>query len=123
MKRGVDRRAMASLCAGHFATDLAQGAPPALLVFLVPKLDLSYTLAAAVILVATFSSSIVQPAFGLWSDSRGAMWLLPAGVALAGAGIALAAVAPNYPLLLLAVLLMGLGVAAFHPRGPSSRAT
>ena len=108
---------MASLWAGHFATDLSQGVPPALLVFLVPKLDLSYTLAAAVVLVATISSSVVQPAFGLWSDSRGAMWLLPAGVALAGVGVALAAVAPSYPLLLLAVLVSGIGVAAFHPEG------
>lgn len=108
---------MTSLCAGHFATDLAQGAPPALLVFLVPKLGLSYTLAAAVILVATISSSVVQPAFGLWSDARGASWLLPTGVVLAGAGVALAAIAPNYPLLLLAVLVSSLGVAAFHPEG------
>jgi FSR family fosmidomycin resistance protein-like MFS transporter len=108
---------MASLAAGHFATDLSQGAPPALLVFLVPKLDLSYTLAAAVILVATVSSSIIQPAFGLWSDSRGGMWLLSAGVALAAVGVALAAVAPTYPLLLLAVLVSGVGVAAFHPEG------
>ncbi len=117
VKRGVDRRAMSSLWAGHFATDLAQGAPPALLVFLVPELDLSYTLAAAVILVATFSSSIIQPAFGLWSDKRGAMWLLPGGVVLAGVGVALAAVAPSYPLLLAAVLVSGVGVAAFHPEG------
>jgi FSR family fosmidomycin resistance protein-like MFS transporter len=117
VKQGVDRRAMASLWAGHFATDLAQGAPPALLVFLVPKLGLSYTLAAVVVLVATISSSVIQPAFGLWSDSRGAMWLLPAGVALAGIGVALSAVAPSYPLLLLAVLVSGVGVAAFHPEG------
>jgi FSR family fosmidomycin resistance protein-like MFS transporter len=115
--RGVDWRAMTSLSLGHGATDLAQGAVPALLVYLVPKLDLSYTLAAAVVLVATFSSSIVQPAFGHWSDRRGAMWLLPGGVALAGVGVGLAAVAPSYPLLLLAVLVSGLGVAAFHPEG------
>lgn len=108
---------MASLSTGHFATDLSQGAPPALLVFLVPKLDLSYTLAAAVILVATISSSIIQPAFGLWSDSRGGMWLLPVGVSMAAVGVALAAIAPTYPLLLLAVLLSGVGVAAFHPEG------
>lgn len=108
---------MASLSVGHGATDFAQGTVPALLVYLVPKHDLSYTLAAAVVLVATFSSSIVQPVFGHWSDRRGAMWLLPGGVAVAGVGIALAAVAPSYPLLLLAVLLSGLGVAAFHPEG------
>lgn len=108
---------MTSLSAGHFATDLSQGAPPALLVFLVPKLHLSYTLAAVVILVATVSSSIIQPAFGLWSDSRGGMWLLPAGVSMAAVGVALAAVAPTYSLLLLAVLVSGIGVAAFHPEG------
>ncbi len=108
---------MTSLSAGHLAADLSQGAVPALLVFLTPTLDLSYTLAAAVVLVATFASSIVQPAFGLWSDSRGAMWLLPTGIALAGVGIALASVAPTYPLLLLAVLAASLGVAAFHPEG------
>jgi FSR family fosmidomycin resistance protein-like MFS transporter len=108
---------MASLWAGHFATDLAQGVPPALLVFLVPKLGLSYTLAAVVVLVATISSSIIQPAFGLWSDKRGAMWLLPAGVAIAGLGVAFAAVVPTYPLLLAAVLVSGIGVAAFHPEG------
>ncbi len=108
---------MASLSVGHAATDLAQGAVPALLVFLVPKLDLSYTLAAAVVLVAAFSSSIIQPFFGHWSDRRGAMWLLPGGVALAGVGIALAAVAPSYPLLLLAIFVCGVGVAAFHPEG------
>ena len=99
---------MASLSLGPRWPPISrQGAVPALLVFLVPKLDLSYTLAAAVVLVATFSSSIIQPLFGHWSDRRGAMWLLPAGVALAGAGIALAAVAPSYPLLLLAVSRLG----------------
>ena len=108
---------MASLSLGHAATDLGQGAVPALLVFIVPKLDLSYTLAAAVVLVATFSSSIIQPLFGHWSDRRGAMWLLPGGVALAGAGVALASVAPSYPLLLFAVFVSGIGVAAFHPEG------
>jgi FSR family fosmidomycin resistance protein-like MFS transporter len=108
---------MASLSLGHGATDLAQGAVPALLVFLVPKFDLSYTLAAAVVLVATFSSSVVQPVFGHWSDRRGAQWLLPGGVVLAGIGVALAAVAPSYPLLLVAVLAGGIGVAAFHPEG------
>lgn len=108
---------MTSLSAGHLAADLAQGSVPALLVFLIPKLDLTYTLAAAVVLVATFASSIVQPAFGLWSDRRGAMWLLPVGVAVAGIGIALAAVSPTYPLLLAAVLVSSLGIAAFHPEG------
>ena len=96
---------------------LAQGSLPALLPFLKSEFDLSYTMASALVLAATFSSSLIQPAFGLWSDARGALWLLPAGVALAGAGMAAATVAPSYPLILLAVLAAGLGVAAYHPEG------
>jgi MFS transporter, FSR family, fosmidomycin resistance protein len=114
---GVDKKAMAALSSGHLAADLAQGALPALLPFLVVKFDLSYTAAAALVLAATLSSSVIQPAFGLWSDARGALWLLPAGVALAGCGMALAAVAPSYALVALAVLVSGVGVAAYHPEG------
>ena len=108
---------MAALSSGHLATDLAQGALPALLPFLVVEFDLSYALAAALVLAGTISSSIVQPVFGLWSDAKGALWLLPAGVALSGVGMALAAVAPSYPLVLAAIVLSGLGVAAYHPEG------
>ena len=108
---------MTALASGHFATDFANGALPALLPFLVHKFDLSYTLAAVVMLASTVSSSVVQPLFGLWSDRRGAIWLLPVGVAVAGVGIALAAVAPTYGLVLLFVVVSGLGVAAYHPEG------
>jgi MFS transporter, FSR family, fosmidomycin resistance protein len=113
----IDRRAMALLSSGHFATDFANGALPALLPFLRERFSLSYTAVGGVILASQASSSLIQPLFGLWSDRRGAMWLLPAGVALAGVGIALAADAPSYPLVLLLVLLSGVGVAAFHPEG------
>ncbi|MBA2536172.1 MAG: MFS transporter [Actinobacteria bacterium] len=114
---GVDRKGIAALSSGHLAADLAQGALPALLPFLVVKFDLSYTMAAALVLASTISSSVIQPAFGHWSDARGALWLLPTGVAVAGVGMALAAVAPSYPLVMLAVLAAGVGVAAYHPEG------
>src|SRR4051794_41390605 len=87
---------VAALSAGHCATDFANGALPALLPFMVDRFRLSYTLAAVVMLASTASSSLVQPLFGAWSDRRGALWLLPSGVALAGIGIALAAASPAY---------------------------
>lgn len=108
---------MALLSSGHFATDFANGALPALLPFLKDKFSLSYTAVGAVILASQASSSLIQPLFGMWSDRRGAMWLLPGGVAVAGVGIALAADAPSYWLVLLLVLVSGLGSAAFHPEG------
>jgi FSR family fosmidomycin resistance protein-like MFS transporter len=111
----IDRRAMAALSSGHLATDFAGGALPALLPFLKDRFGLSYTLTAVLVLAAQLSSSLVQPLFGLWSDRRGALWLLPAGVATAGVGIALAADAPVYPLVVVCVLVSGLGIAAYHP--------
>jgi FSR family fosmidomycin resistance protein-like MFS transporter len=108
---------MAALSAGHCATDFANGALPALLPFFVVRFHLSYTLAATVMLASAASSSLIQPLFGAWSDKRGAIWLLPAGVAVAGIGIALAAAAPAYWLVLLLVVISGLGVAAYHPEG------
>jgi MFS transporter, FSR family, fosmidomycin resistance protein len=108
---------MAALSGGHFAVDFASGSVPALIPFLTDRFHLGYALAAMLLLAATVSSSLVQPLFGLWSDRRGALWLIPGGAMLAGLGIGGAAISPVYPLVLLLVLAGGLGVAAFHPEG------
>ena len=117
MRERIDTRAMSLLSSGHLATDFANGALPALLPFFKDRFSLSYTLVAVLMLSSHVSSSLLQPLFGLWSDRRGALWLLPAGVALAGTGIALGAAAPSYALVVLCVLVSGIGVAAFHPEG------
>jgi len=113
--RSLDRRAMAVLSLGHLCVDLCQGALPALLPFLIAAHHWSYGQASALVLAATVSSSIVQPLFGHLSDGRSLPWLLPGGVALAGAGIALAGVADSYGLTFAVVVASGLGVAAYHP--------
>ncbi len=108
---------MAALSGGHLAVDFASGAVPAMLPFFKDRFDLSYSLTAAIILCATAASSLVQPLFGLFSDRRGAIWMLPAGVGLAGIGTGLAALTHAYALVLVCVFVTGLGVAAFHPEG------
>jgi MFS transporter, FSR family, fosmidomycin resistance protein len=115
VKKGVDRRAMAVLSSGHMFTDVNQGAVAALLPFLVADWGISLAAAGALVLASTVSSSIVQPLFGVFSDKRALPVLMPLGVLLAGVGIALAGVAPGYPLIFLSVVLSGIGVAAFHP--------
>src|SRR3954454_25084033 len=108
---------MAALSSGHGATDFAGGALYVLIPYLKETYDLSYTLAAVLVLCSTVSGSIMQPLFGLWSDRRGAFWLLPAGVAAAGVGMALACAAHIYGGVLICVVLSGLGTAAYHPEG------
>jgi FSR family fosmidomycin resistance protein-like MFS transporter len=108
---------MAVLSGGHLAVDFASGSVPALIPFLSDRFRLGYALAALLLLAVTVSSSLVQPLFGLWSDRRGALWLIPGGAMLAAVGVGGAAVAPVYPLVVLLVVAGGLGVAAFHPEG------
>jgi FSR family fosmidomycin resistance protein-like MFS transporter len=108
---------MAVLSAGHLFTDVGQGSVPALLPFLISKDHLSYASASALVLAATISSSVIQPLFGHLSDRRSLPWLMPLGPALSGLGIALAGLAPSYPLTFAAIVLSGLGVASFHPEG------
>ena len=116
-RTGVDRRAMVVLSAGHLFTDIGQGAIPALLPFLITRDHLNYASASALVLAATISSSVIQPLFGHISDRRSLPWLMPLGPALGGIGIGLVEIAPSYAFTFAAVLLSGVGVAAFHPEG------
>jgi len=117
VRERIDRRAMAAVSSGHGAVDFAGGALPALIPFLKKEFALSYTLVAVLVLASAIAGSIVQPLFGLWSDRRGAIWLLPTGVAIGGIGMALAAASPAYWLAVVFVAVSGLGTAAYHPEG------
>jgi FSR family fosmidomycin resistance protein-like MFS transporter len=117
VREGIDRRALAVLASGHLLADATQGVVPALLPFLIRERGLSYAAASALVLASTVSSSVIQPLFGHYSDRRPRPWLMPAGVALGGAGVALAGLTSSYPLLVLTILVSGVGVAAFHPEG------
>jgi MFS transporter, FSR family, fosmidomycin resistance protein len=117
VRERIDVRAMTALSGGHLAVDFAGGALFVLIPYLHDKFHLSYTLAAVLVLCSTVSGSLMQPLFGLWSDRRGAIWLIPVGVAAGGIGIALVAVSPTYGLVVLFVIVSGLGTAAFHPEG------
>src|SRR6266487_2893226 len=98
MRERMDRRGMATLSGGHLTADLCQGALPALLPFLISQRGYSYGAASALVLAATVASSIVQPLFGLASDRHALPWLMPAGLLLAGVGLATAGLVHPYGL-------------------------
>ncbi|PYM31647.1 MAG: hypothetical protein DME15_16890 [Candidatus Rokuibacteriota bacterium] len=108
---------IALLALGHLVIDLNQGAIPAVLPFLRSAHGLSYAQAATIVLVANLTSSLIQPLFGYLSDQFARRWILPTSVFLSGAGVALIGIAPGYLTVLGLVLVMGLGVAAWHPEG------
>src|SRR5262249_24782646 len=69
------------------------------------------------VFVSMITSSIVQPLFGYLADRTARRWLLLAALLLSGAGIAVTGVARGYEALLALIVVMGLGVAAYHPEG------
>jgi FSR family fosmidomycin resistance protein-like MFS transporter len=105
------------LCLGHLVTDINQGALPALLPFLISEYHLSYTAAAFIIFCSNIASTVVQPLFGHLADRTSKLWLMPAGIVLAGTGIAVVGIVSDYIWVLAAVMVSGIGVAAFHPQG------
>ncbi|MCS7280037.1 MAG: MFS transporter [Desulfobacterota bacterium] len=113
----MKKKELLLLSLSHFATDVNQGALPAILPFFRDALNLSYTLAGTVVLFSNLSSSIIQPLFGYISDRKSIRWILPLSPSIAGAGLALSGYAPNYFLLILCVVISGIGVALFHPEG------
>lgn len=113
----MNRLGLAVLSTGHFTVDVCQGGLPVLLPFLFFDLDLTYATAALVITVAAITSSVIQPLFGYVADRLTAPWLLPLSCFLACAALALAALAPSYPVLLALVIVSSMGVAMYHPEG------
>lgn len=105
------------LSVGHLMIDLCQGTLPILTPLLAESLNLSYFQVGLVALAFTFSSAIVQPAFGVLTDRFSMPWLMPLGLFLSGLGLALTGTVNTFGLLLLVVLLSGIGVAGYHLEG------
>src|SRR3990170_1837202 len=110
-------RLIVLLSLGHLLVDLNQGSLPAVLPFVKAAHNLSYAAAATIVLAANVTSSLIQPLFGYLADQTARRWMLPVAVVLTGAGFGLTGLAPGYGALLLLVIAMGLGVAAYHPEG------
>jgi FSR family fosmidomycin resistance protein-like MFS transporter len=106
---------MALLATAHLADDLNQSFIPALLPYLIVERHLSHQTAGTLVLCQAMSSSVIQPAIGHLADRRSMPWLIAVGLLLAGGGVAALGVLPTMPLLFLAALISGIGVAMFHP--------
>ncbi len=109
--------AIGLLAAGHLCTDIAQGALPALLPFLIYAHGLKFAQAGGLMFAMSIGSSVVQPVFGFYADRLAKPWLMSVGLLFTGVGIALAGIATHYWTLLLVMAICGLGNAAFHPEG------
>ncbi|MGB9521457.1 MAG: MFS transporter [Anaerolineales bacterium] len=115
MELKLDRRNLFLLTTAHAFNDMNQGAIPALIPFIVSSQGLNYIGAAGITVASTLISSLLQPLLGLTSDRKPIPWLIPLGILIGGAGVALSGFMNAYKLILAVLLLSGIGTAAFHP--------
>jgi len=111
----MKKRHITILSVGHMATDINQGALPAMLPFFIAAYDLSYTAAASIVFAVNMSSSIIQPLFGLAADRYAKPWLLPGGLMFAGLGLGLTGLFDSYQWIMVLGIMSGIGIAAYHP--------
>ncbi|HPH41666.1 MAG TPA: MFS transporter [Syntrophorhabdaceae bacterium] len=117
MAKQFSLKVLLILSLGHLVIDIYQGALPATLPFLKEKLSVSYTMTGFILMMANFTSSVLQPLFGFYSDKKTKAVLLPIGLLSAGIGFSLLSISSNYIVVLFLVVISGLGIAAYHPEG------
>lgn len=101
----------------HMLNDSMQTVVTALFPVFERSLQLTFAQMGWLGFALNMTSSVMQPVVGLYSDKRPTPGMLPVGMAISLLGMAGLAVAPNFLLLVLAVMLVGIGSAVFHPEG------
>jgi MFS transporter, FSR family, fosmidomycin resistance protein len=104
-----------ALSFSHFLNDMMQSLVPALYPMWKSAYGLSFAQIGLISLVTQVTSSMLQPAVGLFSDHRPQPYSLAAGMGATLIGLLLLASAGSYPILMLAAALVGIGSAVFHP--------
>lgn len=109
------KHVLAIMVLGHTVVDASVNILPVILPLLADRFHLTYGQAGVAAALMNISSSVIQPGFGWVSDRWPTRWFIPVGIAWTGIFMATVGLMPNYAMLLGAVLLTGLGTAAFHP--------
>src|SRR5438270_7919196 len=104
-----------ALSFSHFLNDMMQSLVPALYPMWKSEYGLSFAQIGLISLVTQVTSSLLQPAVGLFSDHRPQPYSLSVGMGATLIGLLLLASAGSYPILMLAAALVGIGSAVFHP--------
>jgi len=99
----------------HMLNDMIQSLILAIYPLLKGTFHLSFAQVGLITLTFQLTASLLQPLVGMVTDRRPLPYSLPVGMTFTLCGLLLLAVAPSFPVLLLAVGLVGTGSSVFHP--------
>ena len=101
----------------HLINDAMQSVIPAMFPLLERDMGLTYTQLGLISFTLNMFASVLQPVVGFVTDKKPMPYALPIGMVSSFAGLTMLIFAPNYWMILVSVLFLGLGSAIFHPEG------
>ena len=108
---------MFAMGACHLLNDSLQAVIPAMFPILEADLGLTFTQLGLIAFALNMVASVLQPVVGFISDKKPMPFALPFGMASSFLGMAGLAFAPEYWMIVVSVMFLGLGSAVFHPEG------
>lgn len=104
-----------ALSLSHLLNDTIQSLIPAIYPVLKDSFRLSYAQIGLITFVFQMTGSLFQPFIGYYTDRRPKPYSLAVGMGVTLTGLVLLSQAGNYPMILFAAGLVGMGSAVFHP--------
>lgn len=104
-----------AISVSHLLNDTIQSVIPAIYPILKESFHLSFTQIGLITLTFQLTASLLQPFVGLYTDHRPKPYSLAIGMGFTLVGLLLLSRASNFPMILCAAALVGMGSSVFHP--------
>jgi FSR family fosmidomycin resistance protein-like MFS transporter len=112
---GVSFGVLGAISVTHLINDMMQSVLLALYPVLQGNFKLSFVQIGFITVAFQFSASLLQPIIGRFTDKKPQPFSLPIGMTFTMLGLILLSRAWNYPIVLAAAVLIGMGSSVFHP--------
>ncbi|MFO0848007.1 MAG: MFS transporter [Gemmataceae bacterium] len=106
---------LVALSVSHLLNDTIQSLIAAVYPVLKDSYALTFTQIGLITLAFQCTASLLQPVVGLYTDRRPRPFSLALGMGVTLCGLLVLSVADNFPAILIAAALVGVGSAVFHP--------
>src|SRR5450631_3718156 len=115
MPAGPAYMVLGGISLSHFLNDTMQSLIPSVYPILKASYALDFAQIGLITLAFQFTASLLQPVIGHFTDRKAQPFSLAIGMGFTFFGLLLLSVARQYPVILGAAALVGLGSAVFHP--------
>lgn len=106
-----------AVSAGHFWIDYYAAILQSIVPYLVINMDLTPSRVGFAIMMTNVATSIFQPLFGHYADTRGNILWIPVSIFWSAAAISSVGLTNNFMVIILLSALSGFGITLFHPLG------